>query len=151
MIASLAGKTFGLKAMGIAVGACVVMFLALGVMTNLYLGKVEEVGTVSTKLAAEAKARAEDFEQAKITNDTNLAVIDAQQASLAICAADAQARTAAVETALERERQRASGLARMLDAERRERQRIYAADPEAKAWAEQLIPLAIEQQLRARG
>lgn len=143
-------QTFGLKAMGIAAGACLLLLIALGAVGRLYLAEIRAHGETRAELGAEQRARAADALQAKVTNDSNLEVIDAQQRSLAACAADAAARTAAVETALERERQRASGLQRMLDAERRAREAIYASDPGARQWAEQLVPLAIEQRLRAR-
>jgi hypothetical protein len=144
-------QAFSLKAMGIAAGACAVLLIALGMMTRLYLGKVEEVGNVSAQLKAEQDARIEDQAQAAAVNAENLQTIEFLDKALAAFREDAEARQRASDEAVKRALARASGLQRMLDAERRARERIYAADPDARAWAEALVPLAIEQRLRARG
>jgi hypothetical protein len=149
MFAALASKTWGIKAMGIAVLVCVLLAGALALTGRAYLAEIGRHGETKAQLQAEKTARAEDQLQARSVNASNqLAILQLQQ-SLAAFRLDADRRTLENEAALARERTRSTSLQRMLDAERRARAAIYAADPDAKAWAEAVVPAAIEAQLRA--
>lgn len=139
-----------MQSMAIAVGVCLLLAAALAITGRAYLGEIAAHAETRAKLGAEQRARAADALQARQVNADNLRTIEFQDAALAAFRADAEARERASAEALARAQARASGLQRMLDAERRARAAIYAADPDARAWAEALVPLSIEQQLRAR-
>jgi hypothetical protein len=143
-------QVYGIKAMGAAALVCVLLAGALALTGRAYLGEIRAHGETRAALGAEQRARAADAQQAQRVNAENLAVIQFQDAALAEFRADADARQRASDEALARAQARASGLQRMLDAERRARAAIYAADPDARAWAGQLVPLAIEQRIRGR-